>query len=343
LQEDVQRFTGGLIERTGQAALEIEGSGKPDEISTEALRRALNYESAALDLASQPLPEVAVLDMLVFLRLNRRVIAEHWIPQVFGERGKAFLLAFEHAEQQFGPIADKILSASQRESLIHRVDEWRTKNPDFVLVEFVRLTDLSTQDGSVAVARPEEVRGMLASVKNATQAADHAILLGESALFLANKLPFLVRHQVRLGSREVARDAMDLLSSSEAVTESLKNLQPLIAALPAVEAGGLEVAREYRFLAKEIQSLVPTGEQIALLEQWLEVAKGITRKVSGLVEDVRKAAAEEGPNNPLARVARRADATMGRALGYLIVLGASWSIAWWGCYALAKRIAREGR
>jgi hypothetical protein len=110
-----------------------------------------------------------------------------------------------------------------------------------------------------------------------------------------------------------------------------------------VEAGGLEVAREYRFLAKEIQSLVPTGEQIALLEQWLEVAKGITRKVSALVDDVRKTAAEEGPNNPLAQVARRADATMGRALGYLIVLGASWSIAWWGCYALAKRVAPRGR
>jgi hypothetical protein len=208
LQAEIQRFTGGLIERTGQAALEIERSGKPGEVSTEALRRAINYESAALDIATQPLPEVAILDMLVFLRLNRQVLADYWIPKVLGDRGRAFLTAFEHAEQQFSPIVDKLLSAAQRADLFRHIDEWRSNNPEVLLVEFVRLADLSVQDGGVAVAGAEEVKGMLASVKNATQAADHALLLGERAVFLANKLPFLIRHQTRLGGREVVRDVM---------------------------------------------------------------------------------------------------------------------------------------
>jgi hypothetical protein len=38
LQEDIQRFAGQLIERTGQATVEVMGPGKPDAISTEALR-----------------------------------------------------------------------------------------------------------------------------------------------------------------------------------------------------------------------------------------------------------------------------------------------------------------
>src|SRR5262245_38692403 len=50
LQEDIQRFTGELIERVGQASSEVEASGEGDEISTQALRRVLNYESAALDI-----------------------------------------------------------------------------------------------------------------------------------------------------------------------------------------------------------------------------------------------------------------------------------------------------
>jgi hypothetical protein len=208
LQGDLHRFTEGLIARTGQAATEIERSGKPGEVSTEALRRAINYESAALDIATQPLPEVALLDTVVFLRLNRLVLTDYWIPKVLGDRGLGFLTAFEHAEQQFSPVVDKILSAAQREHLIRRIDEWRSKNPDLVLVEFMRLSDLSTENGSVAVAGADEVRGLLASVKNATQAADHALLLGERAMFFANKLPFLIRHQTRLGGREVVRDVM---------------------------------------------------------------------------------------------------------------------------------------
>ncbi len=303
LQEDIQRFTGELLDRVGQAATEIERSDGAAHISTEALRRVLNYESAALDIASQPFPEVAVLDMLVFLRLNRRVLAEHWIPQVFGERGRPLLVAFELAEQQFGPIVGKILSPAERDVLMHRIDEWRSKNRDLVLVEFVRLTDFSAHAGRVALAGAE-VGGMRGKVENAMQTADQVILLGERALFLANKLPFVMRHQVRLGGRELARDAAEIMNSTEAVTESLKQLQPLVAALPAVEAGGLEVAREYRMLAKDLQPLIPTEEQVA-------------------------------------RIARHADAAMGRAVRYLIVLGASWSVAWWGCYALAKRFARR--
>jgi hypothetical protein len=327
LQEDIQRFTGELLERIGQALMEIERSGTSSE-ATEALRRALNYESAALDIASQPLPEVAVLDMLVFLRLNRSVLAEYWIPKVFGERGRPFLTAFEQAEQQFSPIIDKIQNVAERDGLVRRIDEWRNENPDLVLVEFVRLTDFSRHAGSVALAGAK-VGGMLASVHHATQAADQAILLGERALFLANKLPFVIRHQVRLGGREVALDAAELLNATEAVTTSLKQLQPLVDALPAVEAGGIEVARENRLLAKDIQALIPTQEQIARLERAIDTTGGVMKNVSALIDEVRTAMSGR-PN------------TMRRALGYLVVLGASWSVAWWGCYGLAKRFARAG-
>jgi hypothetical protein len=343
LQEDIQRFAAQLMERTGQVAVQIMGSNKPDEVSTEALRRALTYESAALGIATEPLPEIAVLDMLVFLRLSRQVLADYWIPKVFGERGRPFLAAFEQSEKQLWPIADKILSASQKERLIRGIDEFRAKNPDLVHVEFVRLTDFAAAHaGTVAVAKAEEVGGVLASVQRATQAADQAVLLAERALFLANMLPFVIRHQVRLGGREVVADTINVMGSTESLAQSIKNLQPMVAELPAVEGGGTRAARESRLLLEDLKPLIPTPEQIARLEHTLESANGLIKNADALLGDLR-ATAEKGPDGAIARVAGRVDATMGRALKYLIVLGAIWSILWWGGYAIAKRVTRDRR
>jgi hypothetical protein len=341
LQEDIHRFAGQLMERTGQASLDIMGSGTPDAISTEALRRGITYESAALDIATEPLPEVAVLDMLVFVRLNRQALADHWIPKVFGERGRPFLTALDQAEEQLWPIVSKITNTSQREALVRHIDEWRRRNPDAVLVSFVRLTDFSAHAGSVAVARQEEIGGLLASVKSATEKADDALLLGERALFLAGRLPFFLRHQVRLGGREVASDTTNLLGGSQALTDAVKDLQPIVAQLPAIEGGGVEAARESRLLLKDLKPLIPTPQQGDRLEHTLETLNGLVKNASTLLFDLRTTTeAEKGPDGPIARLGGRIDATLSRAFVYLILLGAIWSLLWWGGYTLAKRASR---
>jgi hypothetical protein len=313
LQEDVQRFAGELIERTGRAAIEIMGSGAPDKISTEALRRGVAYESGALDVATEPLPEVALLDMLVFVRLNRRVLSDYWIPQVFGERGRPFGSAFEQAEGRLWPIANKILDPSQGEALIRRIDEWRSKNPDLVFVEFVRLTDFSRRaGGNAAVVRPEDVRGLLSSVHGATKAADEAVLLAERALFLASRLPFIARHQARLGGREVIGDTMELLGSTDALVESVRSLQPILAELRALETSGIEALRESRLLLQELKSLIPTPDHVARLEHMLETANGLMKRMSARIGDFRASTIERGSGRFVRRLSRRVRARMGR-------------------------------
>jgi hypothetical protein len=321
LQEDVQRFAGYLIERTGQASLEVMGSGKPDAISTEALRRAVTHESAALDIATEPLPEVAVLDMLVFVRLNRHVLADYWIPKVFGERGRPFLVAFEEAEKQLWPIVDKILDPTQRDALTRRIDEWWRANPDLVHVEFVRLTAFSARAGSAALARPEEVGGFLASVRGATKAADEAVLLADRALFLASKLPFFVRHQARLGGREIASDTMELVGGAQALTEIVKNLQPILAELPALAAQGTEAAREARRLVADLRTIIPTPEQVARLEHMLEAVSGLIKKANALMGHLHTTheIPEGAREPPIAHVAGRVGGRIGRRLASLIV------------------------
>jgi hypothetical protein len=277
--------------------------------------------------------------MFVFLRLSRRKMVDHWIPKVLGERGRGFATAFERSEEEISKTVDTILSPERKARLLKGIDEWYAANPELVRVEGIRLTDFSREAGAVASAREEEVRGILASVKEATQAADQAVLLAERAFFLANRLPFLLRMQARVATREVTTDAIAAVSSADTLTKSVKELGPMVAELPPLVTASTTAARESRLLVKDVQPLVPTPEQVDRLEHVLRTTNGLVVNTTSLVGDLR--ATTESSAGPIARIAQKVDATMARALGYLIALGAAWSVMFWGCAILARRWGRE--
>ena len=339
LQEDLQRFTGQFLDRGTQAMSEIVGDSPADTVSNTAMRMGLAYSSSALDIATEPLPEVGVLDMVVFLRLNRATLAEYWVPKVLGERGRPLLRTFEESEAAFWPIADRILNADQKAKVIARIDAWRREHPDQVRVEAVRFTDFAVQAGAVAAARAKEDRGILASVKAATQEADQAILLAERGFFLANRMPFLLRLQARLGAREILGDTAQTAGEFDALAKSLRGLEPMIGQLPALVSESTEAAKESRLLVEEIKPLVPSSEDMNRLQRTLDTTNGLLTNSSTLLSEVRASTAK-GPDSPIERISRRVDSTLSRALWYIIALGAAWSALWWGGYVLAKRAVR---
>src|SRR3954447_10290959 len=77
LRDSIERFTGQFIDRVGEAIKELEVHDKP-ELQQLALRQGLVYTASTLDIATGPLPEVNLLDMLVFVALSRSVLEQHW-------------------------------------------------------------------------------------------------------------------------------------------------------------------------------------------------------------------------------------------------------------------------
>jgi hypothetical protein len=279
--------------------------------------------------------------MAVFLRLCREVLVQYWVPEVLGDRGRPFVEAFERSEEQFAGVLGKILNDAQQQQLAELIAAWRRENPDLVRVEAVRLTDFARQAGRVATERSKEVGGFLANVKGATQAADEAILLGERAMFLANRLPFLLRAQVRLATRDVISDATGLVESTQGLSKSVAELAPMVRQLPALVAASTEAARETRLLVEDVRPLIPSPRQVDRLQHTLDTTNDLVENTRSLVGDVR-ATTEGGPGSPMERIAGRINKTMSRGLGYLIALGAAWSLMWWGGYVLAKRSVRNG-
>ena len=336
LQEELQRFTGSFVDRVAQAMYEAIGETPADATSNEVMRMALVYSSSAFDIATEPLPEIGVLDMVVFLRLSREVTANYWVPRVLGERGQPLLRALEESERTFWPIADRILKPDQKANLMAAIDAWRQEHPDQVRVEAVRFIDFAAQAGAVAAARAEEARGLLASVKAITAETDQAVLLGERGLFLMNRMPFLLRVQGRLGAREVLGDTARTVGEFDTLAKSLQGLGPALRELPRLVAATTEAVRESRQLVKETQPLVPSAEDMARLQRAIDTSNKLVADSSTLVAEVNASMAR-GSEGPVERVSRRVDSVLTRVLWYVIGLGAAWSALWWGGYVLAKR------
>jgi hypothetical protein len=338
LQEDLQRFSGQFTDRLTQGMYEAIGDTPADSTSNYAMRLGLVYEASALDIATEALPELGVLDMAVFLRLNRATLAEYWVPKVLGERGQPLLKAFEDSEKTFWPIVDKILRPEQKAKLIAGIDAWRRENPDQVRVEAVRFLDFSTQAGAVASTRAKDASGMLASVQAATVAADQAVLLGERGLFLATRMPFLLRLQARLGAREILGDAERSVGELDALATSLQGLGPIMRELPALVASSTEEVRESRQLVEELRPLLPTAEDMSRLQRALDTSNKLVSNSVTLLSEMR-ATTTQGGQGPIERISKRVDSTLTRGLWYIIAIGAAWSALWWAGYVLAKRLA----
>lgn len=339
LQQQLQRFAGVFFDRISQATTELSQSSPP-AASSAALNNGLIYASSALDIATGPLPEINLLDMLVFVRLCREVFSSYWMPKVFGERGRVVLDVFQTSEDELWRIAARVMSADQRARLVTLVEQWRQDNPNLFRVEGVRLMDFSQRAGKVEQERAQEAGGLLSSVKGATQAADQAVLLAERGMFLAQRMPFLLRMQARVGSREILGDALSRFGSPAQLAAEVRGLEPMIRELPTVAEQSHEAAHEARLLARDIKPLIPSAEGAEKINETLANATELTQSTRQLLQDVRELVPAER-NGTLEAAQRGVDRLMRRVVLYLALLGASLSVMWWGGYYLVKRRLAE--
>jgi hypothetical protein len=242
LHQELQRFTTQLVDRVTQATDVLERESGPG-VRDEALKKNLLYVSSALEIATGPFAVANLLDMLVFLRLCESVLVRHYLPSIYGERGRPLVEVFSRAEEELDVLALRALAPGQRDELDALVSQWLEENPAQVRVEGIRLADFADVMGTAVVDRARKARGLLASVMTATRTADHALLLSERSLFLVHRLPFVWRLQARLGAREVLDDALaQLTERAEGPTRKLASVAGRVARGGAVGLGVLVAA-----------------------------------------------------------------------------------------------------
>jgi hypothetical protein len=345
IQEDLQRFSSQFTERVAQA-LEPLTSDHASPLLEQALKRSLLYFSAVVDISAGPIPEVNLLDMVVFVTLSRDAFENHWLPEVFGEAGRALLDVLRCSADEIWNIGAKVLDAQQRDTLRETVRVWQEAHPMQVRVEGIRLSAFSSVAGGARESRL--ATGLLANVRAATRTADQAVLLGERFMFLAPRIPFIVRLHARLGTLELLGDSAAKLAQLEPVLQRVHELEPMLADASAL-VGRLttlaQTASETAGAAQQLTSaaapLVQTIENLVAgphdprTLNVLHASDRLVGKTSRLLQQVSGLATDD-PAAALDRATTRMEHVVRRTLWQLATLGAVWILLFWGGYYLTR-------
>lgn len=336
LQEDIQRFSGVFIDRIGQALFVV--AEKKPEAQDAMLRQQLSYSSAAVEIASGQVPEANLLDMLTFIHLAKDRVEKYWIPNVLAPAGEDLLKAFQESEREIKKVANRLLNQEQWKKFYGILAQWMKENPDLVLVERVRLTEVSVVSGEQALARSQEVEGILANIKKAVSTADEGVLLANRALYLSHRFPFLLRLQGRLAAKQILSDSMKSFSNAnQELAQMQEEASPLLTELTGLAKQGAATANEVKALLKTYREAFPQKKQ-----QQEEGGEIDLNKIESITESLRKLTENLGGASEAARKTIKASSEEMHDLIWtvsfaLLTLFAGTGVVWWGGYYLAKR------
>lgn len=349
LQQSIERFAGRFVD---DVMLVADASASSDTVQQQdSLRRLLSYATSALDIATGVQPEINLLDMLVFVSLSRQTLEHYWIPKVFRQRGPILNALFADCERQLWAISARMMSGSQQQQLLQLIRSWLAAHPEQVRVDWVRFEDISARCGELAQEHAEIAHGILGCITPAAQTADHALLLAGRALFIANRLPSILRLHARVGVQDMLDDSLARVREAPALPTNAAHMRTVLLELTQLSSTAAEAAREGRLLCGAVEPMLRALNRHGTgSTKWpsLHAASGRAQQLldacNRLLDRCLRIATGAGPSAQ--RTIEGAfqgsrwllDATLRRCIVYLSLLGAVWAICFWGGYYLAKQI-----
>lgn len=171
------------------------------------------YASDTLAIASGQNAVANLLDMLVLTSMTRAAVETYWLPKVYGESARPMLEACRDAEAKVSRLAAPLLKPAQQDELRQAIQTDYARQPDPQSVSHVRALALATQLGKTAgTASPEHATSVfsllqldpLAGLDPAAREIAQTRLFAERALYVAQRMPLLVRWQTELLSYQLA-------------------------------------------------------------------------------------------------------------------------------------------
>jgi hypothetical protein len=194
-----------------------------------------NSFGAAAEIAAGPNPEVALLDLLVLVSLQRATFERHWIPEVWGEeRGGPSLARLRKVEGRLWDRSEILLSVEQRSTLRSLIETWLRDNPDRIVVELVRFQEFADERYISSLNDRAAASGLLREVGEAVSAIDDVRLYGERALWYSGRLIYILGEQMELTAYRILSNPRieTALGDIDAFRESFRRAVDNFEALP---------------------------------------------------------------------------------------------------------------
>jgi len=314
LQSLVMAFADRAMESTVEATQRLIERDPSAATRRNCLFVRLYVTTVAYSCAVQPNPEVALLDAIVGVSVQRFVLdgprgGDLFAPEPLREV-RAHMASLE---EQAWALGARALGEEQRADLRALLDRWKADHAGATYAGFVRFEDFAAARDRTSLAGVERrgVLRLLAPIDETNRQIEETRLFAERALFLLQRAPFLARWQAEvfaydmLGAPEVRRalDGLDRsAAAADALAKSATDLPATVArererlleafdarerSLRALLAESREAIAEGRLLAADAQELARSGERLSTAvrgasEAFAKTVEGADRLVARL-------------------------------------------------------------
>jgi hypothetical protein len=210
LQVQEQRFADDSMTQTAQALDEYARQVGTESARVETLRLKVVLGSVLIDTASGPNPNANLIDLVFGAWLTRKTIEDYWVLTPNGPAFQSWFETSRRLETNAWELAASTLKPAQVDELCASIRQWYTRNPDVRLGFFVRPHDFASlmstsQSNGGSGNSVFSLAGLdpLAGIDPAVREITRTRLFAERALFVLQRMPFLLRLQAELLAHQV--------------------------------------------------------------------------------------------------------------------------------------------
>ena len=224
---------------------------------TEVLKWKIALGTETCSIASGPNAVADLLDLTVFVTLTRMTLEEHWQPRVFGDSAQPMLEGCRNVETEIWRYAGTVLKPPQQVELRQSIEAWHRQNPNPEDVLAARALGFASQvakanqadnkaDSVFSLLQVDPLSGLDPAVREIAQTR----LFAERALFVAQKMPVLLRWQTELLSVNAVEmpAVQQLVTNSTEISASVERFSRVAEQLPR------QVSTEREEILKALQS-----------------------------------------------------------------------------------------
>jgi hypothetical protein len=289
----------------------------PIELATWKVR----YSANVMGIASGPNTMANLLDLIVLVTLTRSAIEDHWMPKVYADSAQSLLETCRDGENRIWQIAAPVMKTKEQEELRKVIQAWYEKNPDPNQVVMVRAVGFASQLAKLGKGAQDQdpasvfhFIGMdvFSGLDPAARELAQTRLFAERAMFVAQRMPTILRWQMELFSYELTatpemKQAMD---NAERLTRTVETFGRTADQLPKLVDEQREAAIKQVFdgLAHERTNLVATlasdemklRPTIAETRQTLDSANELAKSLDLTIKSLDKFMVrfDKGTNSP---------------------------------------------
>jgi hypothetical protein len=207
LQSQLLRFADNSIESLNIAIGKLQREDEKVTRRRTLLMRRINTTNDILAIATGANTYANLIDMAILASLNRMNVEDYWIPKLYGESAKPYLLASQQVEKEIWRIAATTLKEEQLSELRAAIKTWHEQHPT---VRSPSDTGALSFASEVAQSNRSSRPGITSSVFNllsidplmgldpATRELANTRLFAERGLFLTRHMPTLIRWETEL-------------------------------------------------------------------------------------------------------------------------------------------------